>query len=752
MKGEEEMSILYQEKSNTITLYTKHTSYQMQVDSHGFLKHLYYGKRIEEEVMDYLYLNYDRACSGNPDEVYPSRRISFDTMPQEYPGHGVGDYRLYALSVRNADGSTGADFRYVSHEIREGKYSLPELPTSYDKYGTAQTLSVIMSDRVTGLKLELLYSVFEEEDVITRAVRIINEGDADIALTRAFSVSLDIPFGRWDLMHFHGKHALERQVEREKLTHLVKSVGSRRGTSSHQENPFVILCDRKADEDHGACYGMMLVYSGGFKAEAEVDQFDSTRLTMGIQDDQFEWNLAPGESFSAPEVILSFTEDGFSRLSHQYHHFIRHNVCRGKYQLERRPILINNWEATYFDFSDEKILELADEAASLGVEMLVLDDGWFGSRDSDDAGLGDWFVNESKIKCGLGRLIEQVNEKGLKFGIWMEPEMFNEDSDLYREHPEWALAMPGRKPARCRNQLVLDLSRKDVVDYMYSCMERILSGGNIEYLKWDMNRSIADAYSVLLPAERQGEVLHRFILGLYDLMGRITARFPDLLVEGCSGGGGRFDAGVLCYSPQIWLSDDTDPIHRLKIQYGTSFGYPVSTMGAHVSASPNHQSGRSTPIHTRSVVAMAGTFGYELDPGRLSEEDKEEIRDQIRIFKTYYDLIQSGRYYRLSEIGEESYEAWEMVSEDGSEALVSLVVTDPQPNQALIHLRLKGLDPDGEYIMTDESAAYRARMEIFKPEETPAAECKGDALMFAGYTFPWISGDYPSVQLYFHKK
>ena len=745
------MGILYDEEKKIITINTANTSYQMRIDPYGFLQHTYYGKRVKSEDMSYLYRDYDRACSGNPDDVYPSRRISQDTMPQEYPGYGVGDYRINALAVRNADGSYGADFRYVSHEITPGKYSLNGLPAAYDHDGDAQTLTVRIRDSVTGLMLELLYGVFDRDDVITRAARVINGGSKTAVLDRALSMSLDIPYGRWDMIHFPGKHALERQTEREHLTHLVRCVQSRRGTSSHQQNPFVIICDRHADEDRGRCYGMMLVYSGGFKAEAETDQFDGTRVVMGIQDDQFEWRLEPGDTFETPEVIMTCSDEGLSKLSHNYHHFIRTNICRGKYQFGERPVLLNSWEASYFDFTDETILALADEAADIGVDMLVLDDGWFGVRNNDDAGLGDWYVNEDKIKCGLPELIKKINAKGLKFGIWMEPEMVNEDSCLYREHPDWAFAMPGRKPVRGRNQLVLDMSRKEVVDYLYGCVEKILSENNIEYLKWDMNRSLSDVYSSALPASRQGEVMHRYILGIYDLMERITANFPDVLLEGCSGGGARFDAGILCYSPQIWCSDDTDPVHRLNIQYGTSFGYPVSTVGAHVSASPNHQTGRSTPLHTRGIAAMSGTFGYELDPGRLSAEEKEEIREQISIFRRLNSLIWDGLYYRLSEAGEEWYEAWEFVSQDRSEALLNVAVTDVQPNQPLINIRLKGLDPDGVYELTDDTEKYLTPVPPFTPEGTGRTVIAGDALMSAGYTLPWVSGDYPAVQIHLLK-
>ena len=746
------MAILFDEERKTITIHTQNTTYQMRAESHGFLQHTYYGKRIDGEDLSYLFRFYDRACSGNPDEVYPNRAISFDTMAQEYPGYGVGDFRIRPVAVRNADGSRGADFRYVSHEVTKGKYTLEGLPSSYDSNGDAETLKVTIRDQVSGLTVELLYGVFYEEDMITRAVRIINCGDSDAVLTRALSMSLDLPYGKWDMIHFHGKHALERQKERERLGHLIKTVGSTRGTSSHQENPFVIIADRKADEDHGACYGMMLVYSGGFKMQAEVDQFDSLRVIMGLQDEQFSWKLEPGEAFVSPEVIMTFTDEGFTRLSHNYHYFIRHNICRGKYQFTRRPVLINNWEATYFDFTDEKLLAIADEAAALGIEMLVLDDGWFGQRNSDNAGLGDWYVNENKIRCGLKSLVEQINEKGLKFGIWIEPEMINEDSDLYRRHPDWALKMPGRRPSRTRNQLVLDMTRPEVIDYLYERVEDLLSNNNIEYVKWDMNRSLSDAYSSALPADRQGEVLHRYMLGVYDLMERITANYPDVLIEGCSGGGARFDAGILCYSPQIWCSDDTDPIHRLNIQYGTSFGYPVSTVGAHVSASPNHQTGRSTPISTRAVVAMSGTFGYELDPGKLSDEDKEAIKRQIGTFKKHYDLIQDGRYYRLSEIKEDYYEAWQFASEDGCEALLNVVVTSPQPNPTLMNIKLKGLESDAVYEMTDESEEYRAEeLSYITGESEEKNIFTGEALMNAGYTLPWAFGNYAAIQMHFRK-
>jgi alpha-galactosidase len=494
----------------------------------------------------------------------------------------------------------------------------------------------------------------------------------------------------------------------------------------------VILCDHEANEQYGDCYGMMFVYSGNHKTEIEVDQLEHVRVVMGIHDAQFLWTLTPGDSFHTPEVILSYSPDGFTGLSHNYHEIIRHNICRGEYKLARRPILINNWEATYFDFDQEKLLDIASQAAELGVELFVLDDGWFGKRNSDNEGLGDWYVNEEKLKGGLKPLIEKIHTMGMKFGLWIEPEMVNEDSDLYRNHPDWAFSAPNRHPMLGRNQLVLDMSRKDVEDYLYDAISRLLDENPIEYIKWDMNRSLADVYSYQMPRERQGEISHRYVLGVYSLMERLTSHYPHVLFEGCSGGGGRFDAGILYYSPQIWCSDDTDPIERILIQYGTSFAYPVSTMGAHVSASPNHQTGRTTPLHTRGVVAMSGTFGYELDLNKLTAEEKDEVRQQIADFKKYYWLIQNGVYYRLTNPENGNfYDAWQFVAHDGSESLVNMVVNSPQPNSTLISIRLKGLEPEGIYVIEGQPRQYL-----------------GSALMYGGYTFPLVNGDYPSIQVH----
>ncbi len=727
------MSIRYDEEQKLLTLETRSSTYQMQVDRYGFLHHLYYGRQVDGANMAYLNSSYDRGFSGNPYDVKFDRTFSLDTLPQEYTSFGVGDFRINGLSVVNGDGSYGADFRYAGHKILPGKYSIPAMPAVYDNGGEAETLEISMMDPVTRLMVKLRYGVFEDKDIITRCAEIVNWGQENVRLEKVASLCLDMPFGKWDLVHFHGRHCMERQVERTPLIHSIQTIASKRGMTSHHHNPFVILCDHEATEDSGDCYGLMFMYSGNHKTEIEVDQLENTRVVMGIHDAQFLWTLSPGESFHTPEVLLTYSPSGFTQLSHNYHTIIRHNVCRGKYKLARRPLLLNNWEATYFNFTEEKLLHIAEQAAELGVEMFVLDDGWFGHRDSDNSGLGDWFVNEAKLPGGLHPLIEKINEMGLKFGLWIEPEMVNEDSDLYRAHPDWAFSLPNRHPTMGRNQLVLDLSRKDVRDYLYESIARLLRENHIEYIKWDMNRSLSDVYSRQLPRERQGEVSHRYVLGVYELMDRLTTDFPDVLFEGCAGGGGRFDPGILYYSPQIWCSDDTDPIERIKIQYGTSFGYPVSTMGAHVSASPNHQTGRTTPLKTRGVVAMSGSFGYELDPNKLSEEDKEEVRRQIADFKKYYWLIQDGLYYRLTKPQDDGfYSAWQFVARDGSESLINMVVSSPQPNSALVHVRLKGLDPDGVYI--DEGQEQR--------------RYRGSALMYGGYTFPVLNGDYPSMQVH----
>ena len=617
--------------------------------------------------------------------------------------------------------------------MKEGKYALEGLPAMYQGEEKAETLEITLRDEYKNLEVVLYYGVFEDLDVITRACKIVNQSEEQVRLLRAYSMGLDFDNKDMDMLHFYGRHAMERKMERSPLQHGFQGVESRRGYSSHQQNPFVILCKQDANEEYGWCYGASFVYSGNFSIQAEVSQTDLTRLTVGIQDTQFEFHLDSGESFTAPEVILSFSENGLGQLSRNYHKAIRHNLCRGKYKTERRPVLINNWEATYFDFTPEKLVAIAKDAKELGIEMLVMDDGWFGKRDSDYSGLGDWFVNEKKLKGGLKNLVEEVNKAGMKFGIWFEPEMISEDSDLYRAHPDWALTVPGRSFTRARHQLVLDFSREDVRTYIFDRMCEILESANIEYVKWDANRHLTDVWSAKLPADRQGEVFHRYILGLYDFLEKLTQRFPNLLIEGCSGGGGRFDAGMMYYHPQIWCSDDTDAIERLDIQYGTSFGYPISTVGSHVSVCPNHQTGRSVSMKTRGVVAMAGTFGYELDITRLSQEEKDMVKIQVEEFKKYYFLIQQGDYYRLTDDGRKSpYVAWEFAAEDGTEALLNVVTLRVRAYAMPYTVRIKGLKPEAVYEVEGTGEKY-----------------SGAALMNGGYLLPVIWDDYQSVQVHF---
>lgn len=729
------MGIVYCEADRTFTIQTKNTTYQMQVDRYGFLLHLYYGKKTDG-CMDYLLTYYDRGFSGNPYDAGEDRTYSMDTLPQEFPCYGNGDFRSTAFAVENADGSMSCDLRYKSHKIFDGKYNLEGLPAVYASEQEAQTLEILMEDPVTGVKVVLLYGVLPAQDIITRSVCVKNESSGKIYLNKIESASLDFLYGDYELLTFYGRHAMERNVQRVPVVHGTQKIGSVRGTSSHQYNPMMILAEKETTEDKGNCYAMSFVYSGCFQGEVLKDQLNQTRMMLGLQEEAFRYPLEAGEMFQAPEVILSYSSEGMNRLSQNLHHCIRQHICRGKYKEEIRPILINSWEAAYLDFTGDTIYELAKAAKEVNIDMLVMDDGWFGKRDDDNSGLGDWFVNEKKLGGTLGNLIKRINDLGVKFGIWIEPEMVSEDSDLYRKHPDWALTVPGRNPVRSRNQLVLDFSRKEVVDEIYDQICKVLDQGNIEYVKWDMNRSLMDVYSSV--TRDQGRVLHDYVLGLYDFLERLVQRYPNLLIEGCSGGGGRFDAGMMYYTPQIWCSDNTDAIDRLRIQYGTSFGYPVSVVGSHVSAVPNHQTGRKTPLHTRGVVAMSGTFGYELNLMKLSEEEKQEIREQIAEYKSYAPIIQNGLYYRLSNPTTEEICAWEFVHTDEKEqskVLLNIVMQVIHGNMTVNYVKLQGLE---------ETAVYR--------EEKSGKRYTGAALMYGGMPLPIEPGEYQAYQYCFVKE
>ena len=727
------MAIIVDEKTGLFQLITDNTEYQMKADKYGVLKHLWYGEKTGCD-MEYLQSYPDVGFSGNIYDAGNDRTYSLDTLPLEYACEGVGDYRVTAAAAVHSDGSCALDLRYKGYRISKGKYSIKGLPAVYADVSESETLEIVLKDKYSDIEVTLRYGVLPKLDIITRCASVANNTNEPVILTKAASLCLDIPHGEWEWVHFHGRHAMERLTERMPLCHGIQESSSTRGTSSHHQNPTVLLCSPDCTETSGSCIGAALMYSGSFRTKIQLDQMEQVRLVMGINPELFRWELKPSEVFDTPEVIMSYSSNGMEKLSHNFHKVIREHVCRGRYKLAERPVLINNWEATYFDFNEEKILKIAEQAAALGVDMLVLDDGWFGKRDDDCSGLGDWFVNEKKLCGGLGSLAEKIKEMGMKFGLWFEPEMVSEDSELYRTHPEWAMRIPSRKPIRSRYQLVLDMTNPEVREYLFNSISKILRSADISYVKWDMNRSICDLYTPCLSADDQGEISHRYVLGLYELLERLTSEFPDVLFEGCSGGGGRFDAGMLYYCPQIWCSDDTDAFERTKIQYGTSFFYPVSAIGSHVSAVPNHQTGRITPIETRAVTAMAGSFGYELDLNTLSHDEKQEVGEQITRFKKYGRLIHNGLYYRLSDPMNDKFAVWEFVSEDKKEVLVNGVIFRTEPNRTQYLIKLRGLLPDADYRLDNSGGVY-----------------KGSALMNGGILLPKSWGDNYPVEMHFIK-
>lgn len=728
------MAVRFDEKKNLFTLQTLDSTYQMKVDDHGVLLHTYYGAPADETDFSYLIGPEDRGFSGQPGDEKKDRTYSMDYYPLEYPVQGNGDFRVKALKAGFEGEVPALDLRFVSYELEKGKYSLPGLPALFEaEAGEVETLKITLKDRLEEIYVTLFYGVFEKKNVITRAASIENRSGKNVTLKRALSLGLDFMEGDMDLIHFYGKHAGERQFERRNLPHGITEISSSRGTSSHHHNPFVILCDKDTTEDFGNAYGVSFIYSGGFKIQMEKDQVDGIRLVCGLDDEEFLWKLAPGETFVTPEAALSYSEKGLTALSDQFQKAYHANLIRSPWKDKKRPTLVNNWEATYFGFDAEKLLKIAGEAADLGLDMLVLDDGWFGKRNDDNSGLGDWFVNEKKLGCTMKELVDRVNALGLKFGIWLEPEMVSEDSDLYRTHPDWVLQIPGREPNRSRNQLVLDLSRKEVREYMKKFIDDTLSCANISYVKWDMNRSVDNVYSAADPTLSQGAIRHKYVLGLYEVMEDMLTRHPDLLLEGCSGGGGRFDAGMLYYAPQIWCSDNTDAIERLRIHYGTSFGYPMSSVSAHVSVCPNHQNGRVTPFKTRGICAMQGSFGYELDLSKLSEEDKAEARRQITVYNENWELFQSGSYYRLNlPMENHDYTAWSYVSKDQRKASLSVIYTDLHGNPKPVRVKLKGLKKDASYDV--DGTVYT-----------------GTALMRGGLLIPKPSCNYDSYMVCIHE-
>jgi alpha-galactosidase len=721
------MGITYQPMTRTFHLQANDMSYMMQIVGCGYLAHLYWGKKTRNgggsRKLRFVY----RPFSPNP--YLSNRRFSLDTLPQEYPAYGNTDFRAPAYQVHLENGSTISDLRYKTHRIYKGKPKLKGLPATYVEHeDEAETLEIVLQDRVIGLHVTLLYTVYERWNVITRSVRFDNNGFERIKLLRALSMNIDFPHADYEWLHLPGAWARERAVERRPLVSGTQSVESRRGASSHQHNPFIALLQKGANEDYGEVYGFSLVYSGNFLAQIEVDQFRTTRVSMGINPFDFTWLLEPGESFQTPEVVMVYSDKGLNGMSQTYHQLYRTRLARGVYRDRQRPILINNWEATYFNFNEEKILRLAKTAAELGIELFVLDDGWFGKRDNDRSSLGDWFVDKRKLPNGLAGLAANINNMGMRFGLWLEPEMVSVDSELYRKHPDWCLHVPNRPRSEGRNQLVLDYSRKEVCDYIIQVISNVLASAPISYVKWDMNRHMTEIGSAALPPERQRETVHRYMLGLYRVMEEITSRFPYILFESCSGGGGRFDPGMLYYMPQTWTSDNTDAVSRLKIQYGTSLVYPISAMGAHVSAVPNHQVHRITSLEMRGHVAMSGNFGYELDLTKLSEEEKAIVKQQVAFYKDIRRLVQFGTFYRILSPFEGNETAWMFVAEDKSEAFVAYFRVLAEANAPLSFLRLKGLDPNKDYEIIGSGEVYG-----------------GDELMYVGLNVPERRGDFISV-------
>lgn len=741
MQGVIIINIFYNEKDKAFKLRANNTDYMMKVCEEGYLAHVYYGNKVPDEDLTYL-LRLDES-PFTPATNDRDRASFMDTLPFEYPCFGLGDYRESAFKIMDANGMSTCDLRYVSHKMYEGKPKLEGLPATFaTEESGCSTLEITMYDKYADIEVVLIYTAFDKLDVITRSAVITNKSEKPFKITRALSACVDFDTDKMDMITLNGSWARERAVERCRLHHGKQLVDSCRGESSHQNNPFVALCDNNADEDKGEVFGFNFVYSGNFYAQAEVTQHKKTRFLMGINPLDFEWLLEKGESFTCPEVVMVHSDEGIGKMSRTFHDLYRNNLIRGEYKDKRRPILINNWEATYFNFDTDKLIDIAKEASKLGIEMLVMDDGWFGHRDSDNSSLGDWFVYEKKLKGGLKYLVDEVNKLGMKFGIWFEPEMISPDSELYKAHPDWAIQIKGRPLTLCREQYVLDYSRKEVRDHVYGMMKKILDSANIEYIKWDMNRQLTEVGSATLPAERQRELWHRYVLGVYDLMDRLTTDYPHILLENCSGGGARFDPGMLYYSPQIWCSDDTDAIERLKIQHGTSMCYPCSAMGAHVSDCPNHTVGRNTPFKTRGHVAMVGTFGYELDVTRIPQEDRDAIPAQIEEFNKFNKLVRTGDHYRIGNMFEDNtWDAWEFVAKDKSEALFEFVQVLARPNERSRRIKLKGLEPEAYYY----------------EESEPDKKISGAALMNAGINIAkmWngdgLYGDFCSKILHFIK-
>lgn len=717
------MAIQFHEKAREFHLYNKEVSYIMKIMENGQIENLYYGKRIKDRE-DFSYLHEEISRSLTSVNVPEPGVLSMEYTKQEYPSYGTGDYRSPALTVLQEDGSRISAFAYVGHNIFNGKKELKPLPATYTESDEeAQTLEIILYDDLIDTELVLSYTIYEAYPVITRNARFTQKGTEKIVLERALSMSMEFGDMDFEMVHLAGAWARERYVKTRKLEMGIQSIQNLHGTgSSAEHNPFLALKRPHTTESQGEVYGFSLVYSGNFLAQTEVTTFDLTRVTMGIHPEGFSWELNQGETFQTPEVVMVYSDQGLNKMSQVYHRLYRTRLMRGYWRDKARPILLNNWEATYFDFNEEKILNIAKKAKEVGVELFVLDDGWFGARNDDYRGLGDWYVNLEKLPDGISGLSRKIEALGLKFGLWVELEMVNKDSDLYRAHPDWIIGAPGRFESHGRHQHVLDFSRKEVVDYIYEMISKVLRESSISYIKWDMNRYMSEPYSRGASAAHQGMVMHKYILGVYDLYTRLTTEFPEILFESCASGGARFDPAMLYFAPQTWTSDDTDASERVKIQYGTSMVYPVVSMGSHVSAVPNHQLLRTTPLETRGNVAYFGTFGYELDLNLLSDEEIEMVKKQITFMKQYRDLIQvEGDFYRMLSPFAGNDAAWMVVSRDQTEAIAGFYQRLNKINASWLRLRLQGLSEDSLYEVSRNVLG-----------ETKSYQAYGSELMYAG--------------------
>ncbi|OAK67297.1 alpha-galactosidase [Lederbergia galactosidilytica] len=700
------MGIKINQENKEFHLYNKEVSYIFRVLEKSYqLEQLYYGKRIRHRDSFSHLIEREVRPSCNMFEY--DHTSSLEHIKQEYPSYGTTDYRYPAHMITNNIGSSITNFKYVRYEMEEGKKPLDGLPATYVEHqDEADTLRIILFDQVLQATLILSYTIYNHRNVITRHAKFVNEGNEAFFINNAMSASVDLPDDQYEMVHLNGAWAREGHIEAHKLTKGIQSIYSSRGASSHVHNPFLALKRLSATEDHGEVYGFSLVYSGNFLAQVEVDPYSVSRVLVGINPFQFTWRLNPTQSFQTPECVMVYSDQGLNGMSQTYHQLYRERLVRGFWRDRTRPILINNWEATYFDFDEEKVFGIAETAHQLGIELFVLDDGWFGKRDDDTSSLGDWFEDRKKLPNGIEGLSEKVDQLGMKFGLWFEPEMICKDTTLYEQHPDWLISTPNRRESHGRNQFVLDFSKSEVVEHIFQQMDTILEKSKISYIKWDMNRYITEAYSTSLDADQQGEMFHRYILGVYQLYEKLIEKYPNILFESCAGGGGRFDPGMLYYAPQTWTSDDTDAVERLKIQYGHSMVYPLNAIGSHVSTIPNHQVGRRTPIETRANVAYFGTFGYELDITKLTEEDQQKVKEQVAFFKANRHLLHTGDFYRLLNPFEGNETAWMVVSQDQKEAIVGYYKVLAKPNEKYNRLKLNGLDPNKLYTVSGRNSNH----------------------------------------------